>query len=170
MSGYSDGEALLLAALQQHANYNDDNSSRGNWKLLNSGEAARYAVLRMGTFTVSVQSLGGLGANATATEHVLYNTEIILYRRYKDDGTSATDLQADVEMVRAHMMTWRNIGDSSDTVIKSRITKGGPMQETRMGEKGHLRRITKLRNRLRRIAKRRNIPNLGRGWWKNMNG
>ncbi len=84
---YASGEAAVLSILRLHADYNDKNTSRGNWKILDSGAAAHYAVLRMGAATNE--------AHTTTSAMTTWATEIMVYRRYIDDGPSAIALQGD---------------------------------------------------------------------------
>ena len=132
MSGYADGEALILTALRGHANYNGNNPSRADWKILNSGKAAYYVVLRPGPFEVEVQSLGGIGSSATATEHIHWMTQLMVYQRYIDDSTTATNLQARVVEIIGQIQKWRRLADTGDTIIRARVTSGSevvPVQQ-----------------------------------------
>lgn len=125
---YSSGEALILTALRAHANYDSDNTSRGNWRVLNSGKAEYYAVLRMGPTTNAPNSM----ASALTT----WTTQIMLYRRYLDDGTTATNLQADVQTVIEHLEQYATLSDTNNTVVDAQITAVSEMQEISMFENG----------------------------------
>jgi hypothetical protein len=134
MSGYSDGEALVLAALRKHANYDSENTSRADWKILNSGKAPFYVILRPGPFTVEVQSIGGIGANATATEVSHWVTQLMVYQRYIDDGTTATNLQARVAEIIAQIQKWRRLGDANDIVQRARVVSGDELVEVQQDQ------------------------------------
>lgn len=125
---YPSGEALILTALRDHANYTANNSSRGNWQILNSGRSAYYAVLRMG---VASNEQHGMSSALT-----VWRTQIMLYRSYKDDGTTATNLQADVQTVLEHMEQYAQLNDSNDTVVDAQIVGISEMQQTQMFENG----------------------------------
>lgn len=121
---YATGEALLLTAIQKLSDYDSTNSGRGNFLILNRGNSANYIILRPGEFEVSVVSLGGLGANATSTEHTTWITEVMVYRRYIDDYNTLTQLEADVATVIAQIQKWRQLGDTTNGVIVARVMGG----------------------------------------------
>lgn len=129
MSGYAAGEALLLTQLQKHASFTTQNSNRGNWKALNSGKSSYYVILRPGAFEIEMQSIGGVGANATATEHTMWVTQCMVYERYKDESTSIANLEARVEDVIEQLQAWRNLGDTGDTILKARVASGGEVEQ-----------------------------------------
>ena len=84
---YGDGEALILARIRAMAQFDAANSSRAKWGILNSGASDHYAILRAALFT---NDYDGLGHGHVRTS---WRTVVELWQRYKDDGTSATDLQ-----------------------------------------------------------------------------
>lgn len=92
---YSDGEAAILATLRLHTNYNPNNTSRGNWNILNTGRSDRYAVLRMGAATNEQHAISG----ALTT----WQTDVMVYRLYANDGPSAINLQEHVQEIVEHL-------------------------------------------------------------------
>lgn len=125
---YPDGEALILTALQLHANYSSNNTSRGDWKILNSGNDARYVVLRMG--------IGNNAPHAMSSVLTTWTTQLMLYRSYTDDGTTAIALQGDMQTVLEHMEQYESLGDAENTVVDAQITNISEMQEVQMFENG----------------------------------
>ena len=118
---YASGEAAVLSILRLHADYNDRNTSRGNWKILDSGAAANYAVLRMGAATNE--------AHTPTSAMTTWATEIMVYRRYIDDGPSAIALQGDVQTLVEHIEKYPTLQNS---VTDAQVTTIGAMENIRM--------------------------------------
>lgn len=125
---YAAGEALLLTVVRGLTGYDANNTSRGNFRALNKGHSETYIILRPGEFTVNVISLGGLGSSATSTEHSQWTTEVIVYRRYIDDGTTLTDLEANVADIISEIQRYRQLADTAGAVVIARVTGGGPVE------------------------------------------
>ena len=122
---YASGEAAVLAILRLHADNNDKNTSRGNWKILDSGAAANYAVLRMGAATNE--------AHTTTSAMTTWATEIMVYRRYIDDGPSAISLQGDVQTLVEHLEKYSTL---QGAVTDAQVTTIGAMETIRMDAGG----------------------------------
>ena len=122
---YASGEAAVLSILRLHADYNDRNTSRGNWKILDSGAAANYAVLRMGAATNE--------AHTTTSAMTTWATEIMVYRRYIDDGPSAIALQGDVQTLVEHLEKYPTL---QGAVTDAQVTTIGAMENIRMDAGG----------------------------------
>ena len=122
---YASGEAAVLSILRLHADYNDRNTSRGNWKILDSGAAAHYAVLRMGAATNE--------AHTTTSAMTTWATEIMVYRRYIDDGPSAISLQGDVQTLVEHIEKYPTL---QGAVTDAQVTTIGAMETIRMDAGG----------------------------------
>lgn len=132
---YSAGEGLVLSTLRLHANYNQNNTRRGNWKILTSGKDSFYVILRPGPFTVLDHGLGG-GSGATTKRQANWITQVMVYQRYIDDGTSLTNLEARVDEIIAHLDKYRVMGDGTNTIQKARVVSGGEVEEVALGQKG----------------------------------
>jgi hypothetical protein len=124
---YSSGEALILAALQLHPNYDTRNSSRGKWGMLNSGKNAYYVILRPGPFELSTMGVSGVGAGG-GIRQATWTTQLMVYQRYVDDGTTMTNLEARVDEVIAQLDKYRNLGDTTNTIQKARVMSGGEVE------------------------------------------
>ena len=122
--GYPDGEAAILTRLQAVSGFDADNTSRGDWRILNSGASRQYGILRMGPWVNPTQAM--------TTIRPEYRTVIELFYRLKDDSTTATGLQGVIEDVTASLVTYRKMGDSTN-VLRARVSGGGEMQETVVG-------------------------------------
>ena len=133
---YSNGEGTLLATLRLHANYDANNTSRGNWRVLNSGKAAYYVILRPGPATFADESVGG-GLGKVANRQAEWTTQLMVYHRYRDDGTDAINLQSRVDEIIAHLDKYR-AGGSSAAMRDARVISLGQMEEVRMGADGPL--------------------------------
>jgi len=82
--GYSDGEALVLTRVQACTNFDSTNTSRCNWKILNTGNSDHYAILKPGPFEDGWDSITGALTKWT--------TIIELWQLYTDETTSYTNL------------------------------------------------------------------------------
>lgn len=123
MAGYSDGEALVLARLQAITGsvWTTTNTARGKWKLLDSGAANHYAILRMGAGTNDPLALS---ANM---RH--WQTVIEVWVSVTDDGTSYTNLLAYHEAILDKFDTARLLGDTGGTVSDARCTRWDAVEE-----------------------------------------
>lgn len=102
---YADGEALWLTRLRAMSAYDTTNSGRGTYGMLNSGKADRYAILKPGDHERQMI--------APTTRWNIYRTVISLYRPWRDDGTTLTNLEADVDAVLTEMDKYRHLNDST---------------------------------------------------------
>lgn len=119
---YANGEAALLALIQTVTGYSSSNTSRGKWGILNTGKSNTYAILKPGRF-------GGRQFAAPTCVQTTWSTVIQVWQRYKDDGTSMTDLEANVAKIIAKIDADPNLGDSTGTVLDSNLRSGEVVQE-----------------------------------------
>lgn len=122
MANYSTIEGLWLTRLQGMTAFNTSNSARGKWGILNSGRDDQYAVLKPGERERAASGLGGQMMDT-------HRTIIQVYQRYKDDGTSMTDLEALVESIVNELDTYPYLGDSGNTVVMGTIVQVREYQE-----------------------------------------
>ena len=125
---YSAGEALVLTVLQSASGFSAANTSRGKWGIRNKGTAAFYGIIRPGPFMRDNNSVGGKIVQTNWT------TVIEVWQRYKEEGTSLTDLEANVAAVIAVFDPKRKLGDTTNTVQDAMITSGADVME--IGEPG----------------------------------
>lgn len=118
---YSEGEALALTQLQAVSGFSSANTSRGKWGLLNKGASAFYGIIKPGPVQTDF-------ATGTA-KNWAYGTIIQVWQRYKDDGTTLTDLEARVELVKARFDAYRKLGDTSGSIEDSSVTSLSEVQE-----------------------------------------
>lgn len=126
---YPTGEALILARLQEHADYNADNCRRANWRILNSGTASVYAILRPGPAPIEMLGIGGLGSAGAATERSMWTTQVMVYKRLVEDGDSATELQGHVADVISQLQQYRYLGATDGTIQKARVNGVSEIEE-----------------------------------------
>lgn len=119
---YSNGEAALLALIQTVTGYTSANTSRGKWGILNTGKSNTYAILKPGRF-------GRRRFVTPRTVETPWSTIIQVWQRYKDDGTSMTDLEANAALIMAKVDADPNLSDSTGTVLDSNLTTGEIVQE-----------------------------------------
>jgi hypothetical protein len=122
MSDYAAGEALFLTRIQALAQFDAGNSARGKWGLLNSGNDDQYAILKPGP---RLRAASGLSGQVMDT----HQTVIQLYQRYKDDGTSLTDLEAIVDVLINELDTYPYMSDSGGSVVMAKVVEVREYQE-----------------------------------------
>ena len=120
MTSYSTVEGLWLTRLQAMSQFTTANSTRGKWGIRNTGNSAQYAILKPGTYTRTWSAM-------TLREDT-YQTIIQVWQRYKDDGTTMTNLEALVDAILAEMDKHINLGDAA-TVTYADIVAVREMQE-----------------------------------------
>lgn len=127
---YSAGEALVLSTLRLHANYDTDNTSRGDWEILSSGRNSYYVILRPGPFTISTQGISGVGSGSGNTREAMWLTQLMIYQLYgAEQATNAsTNLQDRADEIIAHLDKYRRMGDATNTIPKARITSGSEIE------------------------------------------
>lgn len=113
---YPAGEALILTQLRTITGFTAANTSRANWGILNSGNAAYYAIVKPGVFEEDPEN----------NFSWIYRTIVQVWQFYKDDSTTATDLQDNVHKVKDHFTKKRRLGS---TITDSRVIGGAEMQE-----------------------------------------
>lgn len=118
---YIAGEALVLTQLQAVDGFNDKNTSRGKWGILNSGLNDHYGIVKPGAFT---REQAAMSANITT-----YQTIIQVWQRYKDDGDTLTDLESNVDLIIARFDQYRKLADTTNTLLDATLTNGGQVEE-----------------------------------------
>jgi len=118
---YSTGEAAILETLKLHADYSASNTSRADWRVLDSGQNSHYAVLRMGESVNSQLTI----QQAFTT----WRTDIMLYERYTVDGITAVALQGHVQTVIEHLEKYPTLEGLS---INAQIISVGAMEQIQM--------------------------------------
>lgn len=121
MSGYGIGEAALATLIANVTGYTAGNVTRGKWGVLNTGKAAKYAIIKPGD-----------GARLFETHNMVtenWRTVVQVWHRYRDDGTTLTDLEADVEALLAKIDKNNDLGDTTGYVQYSDAVNVGECQE-----------------------------------------
>lgn len=119
---YADGEAKLLTVVSSTFGFSAQTVSRGDWKLLNKGRAARYAIIKPGDCTREWISFSAYRATNRAI--------IQVWERYKDDGTSLTTLEGFTDLFEQNIMASRRLGDTTkQTVLDANIVEVREVQE-----------------------------------------
>lgn len=118
---YSTGEGYVLNVLRTCSGFTSANTSQGNWKLLNDGKAAVYGILRPGPFSIEWITMRKYIARWT--------TVIEVWQKYTVDGTTQTNLYANVANVITGFLPERLINDSTGVISDSSISGGEVPQE-----------------------------------------
>lgn len=113
MSGYGDTEALWLTRVRAVAGFSATNTNRGDWGILNAGTAAVYAVLKPGEHTREMLSL--------KTRLNIWQTIIEVWQKYRDDGTTLTDLETNVNNIIAAIDEFPRLGDVGGAIQQGQI-------------------------------------------------
>lgn len=135
---YADGEALVLAAIRTHASFNNSNSGRNKFGLLNNGDSAFYAITEPGPFTVVEQGIGGVGSGGRVKKVRTWTCLVGVYQLYVDDGTTQDDLEEHFEEVMESIEKYRRLADTSGMIQKARVTGGPEMEYVMFGDSGPL--------------------------------
>lgn len=114
MSGYGDTEALWLTRVRAVTGFSAANTSRGNYKILNNGTSEVYVVLKPGEHAREMASL--------KNRLNIWQTIIEIHQKYRDDGSSLTDLQANYDTLLTSLDEYPRMGDTGNTVRKAEVT------------------------------------------------
>ena len=120
---YSVGEAAILTLIRTLSAYDTQNSSRQDWRILLSGKAPVYAVLRPGAWD---NEQIAYAANLRS-----WQTVIEVFRPYRDDTYPVT-LQDDIETIVALLETYPTL-NGANGVQEFSVTGGNEMQEVVLG-------------------------------------
>jgi len=123
---YSAGEAAILARLRAMTQFDQDNSSRGDWRILNKGKSAYYAVVKPGEHTREMIGRGMRRNN--------YTTIIQLWQKYKDDGLSMIDLETLLEATITHLDRYPHVGSTTGTIEDAQVVSVGEFIQTPTAE------------------------------------
>lgn len=118
---YPDGESLILTQLQNVSGFSSNNTSRGDWGILNTGKAAFYGILKPGAFQ---RSQGAMSMNIST-----FNTVIQIWQRYKDDEVTLTDLESNVKNIITHFDAYRKAADTTGAIIDVFANEGREVEE-----------------------------------------
>lgn len=119
--GYYTGDDLIVAAIKEHANFSSSNVTQAKWGILNSGNSDHYAVTRDG---------GTIPEWLSPNVYVAHRTTIVeVWKRYKDDGTSARNLAGYVDDVHGKLQDKEKLGDTSGAIQNSEVSEIGGVEE-----------------------------------------
>lgn len=110
---YGDVEELWLKRLQAGAYFDNGNSSRGRWGILNKGRSPHYAVLKPGEHSRQMITFSMRQNN--------WQTIIQVFYKYTDDGDSLTGLQKVVDNILTDIDKWPHLNDDGGTVVDAEI-------------------------------------------------
>lgn len=116
---YSTGEAAILTLIQALDGYDSNNSSRADWRPLNSGKSANYVVLRPGDYRLTAE---GFSTNVRN-----WTTVIEVWRRYGSIGSPLL-LQDDVVTLIEHLEKYPYLNGTAG-VAQAVVAGGEGMQE-----------------------------------------
>ena len=120
---YITGENLIATVVKAHANFDADNTFQAKWGCIDSGKDDHYAIIKSGG-TVPVF----ITPTIYQSEH---RTIIQVWKRYKDDGSTSTDLYGYVGNVVTQIMNTEHLGDTGTIVQNSTVEEVGQVMEMR---------------------------------------
>lgn len=112
---------LVAAQVRNVSGFSTSNVTVGKWGILNSGNSKVYAIIKPGAtnrppLTFSVFDNQG-------------QTIIQVWQRYKDDGTTLTDLMANVDLIVARLDQYWQLADTSNTLRNADVSSKGEVTE-----------------------------------------
>lgn len=113
MSGYSDIESYWLTRVRAVTGYDESNTSRGKWSILNSGASERYVIVKPGPRDRQMIALN--------TRLETSQTIIEVWQKYRDDGDTLTTLQTAVDALLVALDPYPRLGGLGSTVRKGEI-------------------------------------------------
>lgn len=105
---YSNGEALVLTRVRDCTSFDENNTSRGNYRILNNGKASTYAILHPGTGTRSRQT--------PTRVHSTWSTVIEVWQRYTTDEESLIALEDKVAEILTEFDSEPQLGNAAYAV------------------------------------------------------
>jgi hypothetical protein len=118
---YLIGEKLIAAQIEEVTGFDESNVARGDWRLLNTGNSAHYAIIKRG---------------AVVTEWVAHNisqdnyrTIIEVWQRLKDSQESYDDLLEHVAAIETRIKQYRLLADTAGVVLDANLTGASAMTE-----------------------------------------
>ncbi len=114
MSGYSDVEALWLTRIRAISGYDENNTSRGDWRILDNGKASVYVILKPGSHTREMLTF--------KNRQNVWQTIIEVWQKYRDDGSTLTNLEANYNTLLSNLDQYPRLGDTGNTVQQGQVT------------------------------------------------
>lgn len=111
---YKFGEQLLENQVIASDGFSAVNVGRAKWKLLNTGNSDRYAILKRGASVIEWE--------AAHIHTNRYRTIIEVWQRVIDDQASYDALITYVENIQARLEQYRKLGDTTSTVLDANLT------------------------------------------------
>jgi hypothetical protein len=118
---YITGERLAESLIKGAAGFGTPNVTRGDWKILNSGNSDHYAILKRGEVSVEWQTMRISTTN--------YRTIIEVWQRVKDDQASYDALLTYVDDIQTRIEQYRKLADTAETVFDANLTGTGIVTE-----------------------------------------
>jgi len=88
-----------------------ENIAIAKWGILNSGRSDHYAIIVPGVMNRPRSTL--------RTRDSQYRTNVEVWQRYKDDGTTVTSLLGHVNNILAQLDKYRKLGDTTGAIRNS---------------------------------------------------
>ena len=110
----SAGITLLKTQVQSATGFSSANVDIADWKLLNTGASDHYAIINPGAVNRPPLSF--------SVRDNEYRTIVQVWQRYKDDGTTLTNLLGHVDNITARIDQYRKLVDTTKTLRDANVT------------------------------------------------
>ena len=120
---YSTGEANILTIIQAMSGYDSNNTSRADWKILDTGRAAYYVVIKPGD---EPAPFAFVTFNAYQVD---WTTVLQVWYRYQDEKTTSTNLFTQVQAVITALQVNNKLDDTGNTIVNAEIISITPPLE-----------------------------------------
>lgn len=117
----SAGITLLETQVKAVTGFGSSNVAVANWKLLNKGAAANYAILRPGPASRRHETFATVGS--------AYRSVIEVWQRYNADGSTLTSLLGYCDAIINRLDQYRKLADTTTTLLDANVTGMGEVTE-----------------------------------------
>lgn len=115
------GIKLIAYQIQSSTGFTASNVTIAKWGILNQGKSDHYAIIRPG-------KTDRTGLTFTVKDNA-YQTIIEVWQRYKDDGSSVTELLTHVDNITTTLDQYRKVGDTTRIIRDVNVTGYSEVKE-----------------------------------------
>jgi hypothetical protein len=115
------GITLLATQVAAATGFSSANVTVMKWGILNQGKADHYAILKPGVASRTALTF-------TVKDNV-YQTIVEVWQRYKDDGSSGTNLMTHVDNVTTRIDQYRKLADTTSLIRDANVIGYSELKE-----------------------------------------
>jgi hypothetical protein len=126
---YATGQTAIYNRIIAHASFDANNTSESDWGILNTGNAAYYAILKPSPDPAPIEWI-------TFTIYMIHWTTIVeVWQRYVDETTTQAALYGHTGQIIAQMQPYNRL--TGNTIAHAEaVSVGTPTEEWKSGAKG----------------------------------